>query len=390
MKKNIILSAVLAFFVNNLYSQSILLTPNKLETKQSAAIDNIILQSNNQPNLVGKRHNGTLASPTNVDDGNDLLSIQAAGYANNTFTGAKGAIRFEASQNWNANNNGTRIKFFNTPNGSTNLTERMIIGQNGNVGIGVSSPDYKLEILQETASDRGVGIYRFGGDAPAFFGISGRGNISAPTKTFDTDILARFGGKGHNETGFTSATGRIDIVANENWSPTATGTDIKFYATWAGQTAVEEKMIIRGSGNVGINKTDPESKLTVNGDLQLLPEKISSDNTENLIALNRNGKSVIRFGGSGKVNLKGIAGGVDGLIIHIYSIRGDNPVLGNNKIVEIFDDSPDANLANRILTGEPYISGSGVGQNVSISNEGGATLIYDGTVNRWRVIGIQK
>ena len=390
MKKNITLLLLLAFSLTNVKAQSLLLTPSKMESKQSAPIDNITLQSSSQPNLIGKKHNGTLAAPTNVDDGNDLLSIQAAGYANNTFTGARGAIRFEASQNWNVNNNGTRIKFLNTSNGSTNLTERMIINQNGNVGIGVNSPDYKLEILQENASDRGIGIYRFGGDAPAFFGISGRGSLNAATKTFDTDILARFGGRGHNETGFTSATGRIDFVANENWSPTATGTDIKFYATWAGQTAVEEKMIIRGSGNVGINKTDPESKLTVNGDLQLLPEKFSSDNPENFIALNRNGKSVIRFGGSGKVDLKGIAGGVDGLIIHIYSVRGANPLLGNNKIVEIHDDSPDANLTNRILTGEPYLSGSGLGQNVSISNEGGATLIYDGTVNRWRVIGIQK
>jgi hypothetical protein len=386
MKKIVLFS----LFASNIFAQSVIIRPNKVESQQNAAIDNIILQSSNQPNIIGKRHNGTTASPTNVDVDNDLLSLQAAGYAGGTFTGVRAAIRLEATQNWTINNNGSRIKFLNTPNGSTNLTERMVINQNGNVGIGVSLPDYKLEILQETSSDRGIGIYRFGGDAPTFFGISARGNATTPTKTFDGDILSRFGGKGHNETGFTSATARIDMVANENWSPTATGTDIKFYATWAGQTSVEEKMIIRGSGNVGINKTDPESKLTVNGDFQLIPEKFVHDNDINLIALNRNGKSVIRFGGNGKVDLKGIAGGVDGMILHIYSIRGANPVLGNNKIVEIHDDSPDANLVNRILTGEPYVGVNGVGQNLTISNEGGATLIYDGTVNRWRVIGIQR
>lgn len=388
MKK--ILQTILALSPIWGFSQSILLTPNKVESKQSAAIDNIILQSNNQPNLVGKRHNGTLAAPTNVDADNDLLSLQAAGYANNTFTGARGAIRFEASQNWTANNNGTRIKFLNTPNNGIALTERMVINHNGNIGIGVSVPDYKLEIQQETSSDRGVGVFRYGGDAPAFFGIGARGNATTPTKTFENDILARFGGKGHNETGFTSATGRIDIVANENWSPTATGTDIKFYTTWAGQTAVEEKMTIRGSGNVGINKPDAESKLTVNGDFQLLPEKFVHSTTTTLIALNRNGKSVIRFGGTGNVHLKGIAGGVDGLVIHIYSIRGENPTLSNDKILTIHNDSPDANLENRILTGEPYVGIGGVGENITISNEGGATLIYDGTSNRWRVIGVQK
>lgn len=43
-------------------------------------------------------------------------------------------------------NNGTAISFQNTPNGSNGLVERMKIDQNGYVGIGTSSPIFKLDV----------------------------------------------------------------------------------------------------------------------------------------------------------------------------------------------------------------------------------------------------
>ena len=373
MKKIIILS----FFATNVLAQSVLIRPNKVESQQNASIDNIILQSSNQPNILGKRHNGTAAAPTNVSADDDLLSLQAAGYGGTSFTGVRATIRLEATQNWTTNNNGTRIKFLNTPNGSTNLTERMVINQNGNVGIGVSLPDYKLEILQETSSDRGVGVYRFGGDAPAFFGISARGNATTPTKTFDGDILSRFGGKGHNETGFTSATGRIDIVANENWSSTATGTDIKFYATWAGNNITEQKMIIRGSGNVGIGFETPESKLSVNGDLQLAVENKNFADGAIFNALGRGGKSIIRFNGNGTAHIKGIAGGVDGQVLHFMTT--------NTAELKLYFRDGNAAAADRIEFSQD--GGWIIDLKLRIRAMGGCTLIYDGIDNFWRVLG---
>lgn len=387
MKFYILLSSIILFSIGT-NAQSVLITPNKMESKQNSALDNLILQSNNQPNIIGKRHNGTTAAPTAVVTDDDLLTLQAAGYNGTAFTGTRGSIRFEANQNWTANNNGTKIKFLTTANGSVNLTERMVIADDGKIGIGITPTSYNLDILSN--SDAGMGIHRFGGDAPGFFGISARGTTSAPTETLNGDILVRIGGKGYDGVSETSSRARIEMVANEDWTTTANGTDMKFFTTWAGQTTAEEKVVIRGSGNVGIGSIAPESKLTVNGDVQMLPEKFVHSSTTTLIALNRNGKSVIRFGGTGNVHLKGIGGGVDGLVIHIYSIRGENPTLGNDKILTIHNDSPDANLENRILTGEPYVGIGGVGENITISNEGGATLIYDGTANRWRVIGVQK
>ncbi len=387
MKK--ILTFFIGFlFITRAYTQSILMTPNKVESKQSASVDNIVLQSTNQPNILGKRQNGTLAVPAAVATDDDLLSIQATGYNGSAFTNVRGALRFEASQNWTSSNNGTRIKFLTTPNGSTNLTERMVINPNGNIGIGLSSPSHKLELLQDTDSDNGIGINRIGGDAPTFFGISANGTANNPTSTLNGNILGRFGGKGFDGTSITNAKARIDMVANQNWTSVATGTDIKFYTTTGGTNSATEKVVFKGNGKVGIGTSDPTSTVTINGDLQLFSTESSFDaigQTITRTALDRNNKSVIKLNGCGDVHLKGIAGGVDGLVLHIYTEMPCDPFFAGNKTVKIFNESADANPENRIITGE-----SGVDPNISITNEGGLSLIYDGDSLRWRVIGVQR
>jgi hypothetical protein len=374
MKKLVLLSLILFPILS--FSQSILIQPNKMESKQSSAIDNITLQATNQPNVLGKRHNGTLTTPTAVVDGDDLLSLQAAGHTGSAFTGVRSSIRFEATQNWTTTNNGSRIKFLNTPNGSTNLTERMVINQNGNVGIGVSTPTYKLELLQDTGSDDGIGLNRLGGDAPAFFGIGANGTASSPTATLSTNIIARYGARGHNGTGFTSSRGRIDFVASQNWSSTENGTDMKFYTTNNGSTSSNERMVIKGNGYVGIGQTDPQAKLDVGGDIILstkshTPAFANSD----IVALDRDGKSVIRIielnGNPTTVTLSGIAGGVDGMLLYIY----------NYQVVTltIAHESATATSQNRIWTGD-------AGSNILFSGRGGAILVYDGLNSRWRVL----
>jgi len=56
------------------------------------------------------------------------------------------AIIAEAEEAWTATSSATGLVFSTTPSGATNDTERMRIGSSGNVGIGVTDPDAKLEI----------------------------------------------------------------------------------------------------------------------------------------------------------------------------------------------------------------------------------------------------
>ena len=101
-----------------------------------------------------------------------------------------------------------------------------------------------------------------------------------------------------------------------------------------------------------------------------------------LSSLDRQGASILYFSApTGSTIVTGIAGGVDGMILHIvvtYQLGGlNNFILSSESASE-----PNAN--NKIL------GRIGPLVNTEIGGYGGATLIYDGTMNRWRVIGVAE
>jgi hypothetical protein len=66
-------------------------------------------------------------------------------------------------------------------------------------------------------------------------GRSARGTVDAPTASQSGDILMRLAGNGYGSTGFAPlGVGRIDIVANENFTDTNRGSKIVFYNNLTG------------------------------------------------------------------------------------------------------------------------------------------------------------
>ncbi len=130
---------------------------------------------------------------------------------------------------------------------------------------------------------------------------------------------------------------------------------------------------------VGINIT-PRATLDVNGDMAM--KKLVITSTGVLSSLDRQGASILYFSApTGSTIVTGIAGGVDGMILHIvvtYQLGGlNNFILSSESASE-----PNAN--NKILgRNGPFV-------NTEIGGYGGATLIYDGIMNRWRVIGVAE
>jgi hypothetical protein len=74
------------------------------------------------------------------------------------------AIFFDASENWTASNNGTQIRFANTPNGSTTRTDRLLLTNTGNLLLqnGGTFTD-SGERLQVTGTMKVTGDVNFGG-----------------------------------------------------------------------------------------------------------------------------------------------------------------------------------------------------------------------------------
>ena len=85
------------------------------------------------------RAGGTSASPTATLNNMGLGSFSFRGYSG-SFTGSKALIGAYAAEDWTVSANGTYFQFQTTTNGSTTLTTRMTISNNGNVGVGQSAP----------------------------------------------------------------------------------------------------------------------------------------------------------------------------------------------------------------------------------------------------------
>lgn len=96
--------------------------------------------------FVGNRARGTIASPSAVQQGDVLLSIQGRGYNGSSYDYTTAHIEVVAAEDFTSTAQGSYIRFHTVPTGSTSGTERMRINSSGYVGIGTDSPQQKLHV----------------------------------------------------------------------------------------------------------------------------------------------------------------------------------------------------------------------------------------------------
>jgi hypothetical protein len=98
---------------------------------------------------------GSATAPTAIINNDVIGSMQNFGYDGTAFVNA-GAVNWDATEAWTPSAHGTRIRFTTVSNGSTTLSERMRIDQNGNVGIGTAAPGNQLHIASSSGSTSGL------------------------------------------------------------------------------------------------------------------------------------------------------------------------------------------------------------------------------------------
>ena len=161
-------------------------------------------------------------------------------------------------------------------NGSINFmvgsTSRFLVGANGNIGIGTTTPSANLEVsnallpalnnaatLTATYSNTTAGS--------VFVGRKARGTATAPTQVLSGDNLVLLNGRGFGTTLFGGGA-TILMRAAENFTDTAMGGMIQFQTTQNGTNVLTPRMTITHDGNVGIGTTNPGNSFEIVRDQQ--------------------------------------------------------------------------------------------------------------------------
>lgn len=109
---------------------------------------------------LGLRANGTPGSATAITNGNILNSFAGAGYDGTAWiTASRGGMRVVSSENWSATAHGTGLVFSVTPVTTTTASDVFYINNDGNIGIGTSTPIARVGI----ASTRSASFPSSGG-----------------------------------------------------------------------------------------------------------------------------------------------------------------------------------------------------------------------------------
>ena len=146
-------------------------------------------------------------------------------------------------------------------------TPKFKILDNGDVGIGTSTPVVPLELSREGTYAQTV-FRTFGATQGNVYSVltllRSRGTQTSPTSVLFDDNLGSVEFGGHDGVQF-AARAFISASATQSWSPTARGTKLRFFTTQNGAANALERMVINHDGNVGIGTLNPTAKLEVAG-----------------------------------------------------------------------------------------------------------------------------
>jgi hypothetical protein len=214
--------------------------------------------SNIQSGILMQRSRGTITSPSAVLSGDNLGGFYVIGYDGTPFgtNGPTAGLFVSAAENFTSTANGSDLHFETTALGDNSSTERMIIKANGDVGIGTSVPNQKLEIqdghilLSNTgtqselrfkeAISNGGQIVSF--KAPA--ALSANVNYTLPVDDGSaSQVLA------------TDGTG---ILSWQSVSGTLNGGTLNYHPKWTSANSLSSTSLIYDDGtNLGVGMNNP-------------------------------------------------------------------------------------------------------------------------------------
>jgi len=196
--------------------------PSDLLTLQAASNSTLAINQigSAAPRIKLQRAKGSPGSETAVLSGDPLGLITFQGWNSVAYVDSV-RIAAKTTQNWSTTARGSKLEFKTTDNDTTTLDVRMLIDQNGNIGIGTTSPDQFLHV--STAVDGSATLVLIENSqanaasslnetAEIRFGFGGNNDV-ARIAAIKTDDFTATGKEDSRISIFT----RLDGVINENF-----------------------------------------------------------------------------------------------------------------------------------------------------------------------------
>lgn len=93
---------------------------------------------------------GTQAAPGAVTSGTSIGGLSISGYDGTGMAGMSTGLQAIATENWTSTAHGSALALYSTPNTTIGNYERLRIDQNGNIGIGTTTPATTLDVVGTT------------------------------------------------------------------------------------------------------------------------------------------------------------------------------------------------------------------------------------------------
>lgn len=224
-----------------------------------SATSSIAIQKtfNSNPNII-------TAVPSNVIAGS--IRFRAA---NGTAYGENASISSLTTENQTTTGSGGNLTFSVTSNGTTFLSERMRIDQNG-VGIGTSNIQSQLDL--KTSSQSVLSATRGNSNGAVgtnmFIQRTMNNNPDLHTAVLNNVPVANMFFRSSNGTSYAENVS-IRVVTTELQTATGSGGKLDFFTTANGTTTPISRMQINHDGNVGIGVNAPVQKFEVDGAIKV-------------------------------------------------------------------------------------------------------------------------
>jgi hypothetical protein len=202
--------------------------------------------------FIGRKVRGTAGAPAPVVGADVLAAFAGTGRGTTNIGPPTGQIIIRAAETWTDAARGTWMHFGTTAIGSSAQGTRMLISPEGNVGIGTgfTFPEAALEVAR-VGQDSGVLVTAYDGE-PFVLTQAAGGTPAAPLAVTLGHELGFFAATGFNGTDFNEPSAGFGVMAAENWTTTANGSNMIFAATPLGAEEPSIYMSLRSNGFVGI------------------------------------------------------------------------------------------------------------------------------------------